>query len=935
MTIAILGGGGGGGAAALDITDVDGLLAALALKADLSLAKQLEGELSSKAALDHTHDERYPLRAELPELVEARLALQKGVLSGLATLDGSGKLPTSQLPALAISEVYFAASEAELLTLSTQTGDVVVVSGGDFPRTWLRTGSATGTLADFVELTGAAAGVVSVNEQVGIVRLTTSEVPEGSNQYYSPQRVQGLLEALLGKPLGLAPLDAEGKLPLAHLPSPFPAGGVPGQVLGLGVEGNLRWTVGSRAVLDIPITGTGATYRFFPTSMGVEALRLVALDKNTGLPVSLLSEVTVRLADGATGVELGQIQTSGRRLVELATGLRIAEGQTLILHNDNQITGYSEGLKTGTVVGLESLGPGKLLALVSGSGLRRSDNGALSFGPLLPGVVSTSHFRLKTVAGEPLVVTAAGVQRLDPVSGEPQAEWYRSIPLAPNPGQRVGFTALKGETYVRYNGGLYRYEASTGKVLNLGISCVAGPVLYQDMIYLARGSGGVSKSAKGDTGYQSSITGLPPGHSVAAIEATPFGLFCASTNQGVFRLEGTAWQDASAGLLNLLITYLYYDGLRLLAATDGLGVWAYDTAAQRWAPDNAGLNHYTVRDLRRHGDHLYCATNGGVYRREPLGWTLLGTGLSSSQSVVTLGSDGTSLLACTTGGTTTTGTLFALRASGVWESIGTDLGLSTFSISANALGAENLAEGLWVTTHQGVQLRAKGETTWRIFPFAVYDVELLEGRLYLLSSTGLLTYDPQDRSVRRLLSTHDWVGAVTNGFPRLGLALGGRYWVVGTGFGLRSVDVGAQGLDPRNHSGNLGSFTATTFVAFEGQLWVGGGGALLQRYELVSGAWQSVNAGLPPGKTVRVLYPWQGTLLAGVENAGCFVWQADLERWEPRSNGLTNVEVNVFAHDERLLYAAALNGGVFVSADGGNSWNPLPELHLYLLGNLV
>lgn len=53
---------------------------------------------------------------------------EKGAPGGVATLDGTGKLTIAQLPALAINEIFPVSSEAEMLALTAQRGDVAIRS---------------------------------------------------------------------------------------------------------------------------------------------------------------------------------------------------------------------------------------------------------------------------------------------------------------------------------------------------------------------------------------------------------------------------------------------------------------------------------------------------------------------------------------------------------------------------------------------------------------------------------------------------------------------------------------------------------------------------------------------------------------------------------------------------------------------------------------
>lgn len=78
------------------------------------------------------------------------LSTEKGAINGVATLDGAGKVPTSQLPALAITDTFVVASQAAMLALTAQTGDVAVRT--DENKSYILQGSDSTNLADWVEL---------------------------------------------------------------------------------------------------------------------------------------------------------------------------------------------------------------------------------------------------------------------------------------------------------------------------------------------------------------------------------------------------------------------------------------------------------------------------------------------------------------------------------------------------------------------------------------------------------------------------------------------------------------------------------------------------------------------------------------------------------------------------------------------------------------
>ncbi|NBT59159.1 hypothetical protein EBT16_10285, partial [bacterium] len=80
----------------------------------------------------------------------------KGVANGLAELDGSGRIPSAQLPAIALTDVHVVANNAARDALSVEEGDVAIVSGDG--KSYIYDGSAWQELS-------AAGYVLSVNGQ--------------------------------------------------------------------------------------------------------------------------------------------------------------------------------------------------------------------------------------------------------------------------------------------------------------------------------------------------------------------------------------------------------------------------------------------------------------------------------------------------------------------------------------------------------------------------------------------------------------------------------------------------------------------------------------------------------------------------------------------------------------------------------------------------
>ncbi len=89
----------------------------------------------------------------------------KDAINGYAGLDASGKLLTSVLPDLAISDTSVVASEVAMLALTAQKGDVAIRT--DLSKTYILSSNSPTTLADWKEMLSPASPVLSVAGLVG------------------------------------------------------------------------------------------------------------------------------------------------------------------------------------------------------------------------------------------------------------------------------------------------------------------------------------------------------------------------------------------------------------------------------------------------------------------------------------------------------------------------------------------------------------------------------------------------------------------------------------------------------------------------------------------------------------------------------------------------------------------------------------------------
>ncbi|WP_049974162.1 right-handed parallel beta-helix repeat-containing protein [Azospirillum sp. B4] len=99
--------------------------------------------------------------------VQSAITARAAVANGLATLDSAGKLLTNQLPALAITDTWTVASQAAMLALSAQRGDVAVRT--DVSEAYILAADDPTVLANWVQLPHPAAPVLSVFGRTGAV----------------------------------------------------------------------------------------------------------------------------------------------------------------------------------------------------------------------------------------------------------------------------------------------------------------------------------------------------------------------------------------------------------------------------------------------------------------------------------------------------------------------------------------------------------------------------------------------------------------------------------------------------------------------------------------------------------------------------------------------------------------------------------------------
>ena len=136
-------------------------------------ANDTDANLKNRA--NHTGTQTASTISDFASAADARITNAAG--DTIASLVG-GKVPTSQIPSVALSQVFTAANQTAMLALDTQEGDIVIRS--DQSKTYVRNSGTAGTMADYTELATPTDAVTSVNGQTGIVVLGKADVGLGN-----------------------------------------------------------------------------------------------------------------------------------------------------------------------------------------------------------------------------------------------------------------------------------------------------------------------------------------------------------------------------------------------------------------------------------------------------------------------------------------------------------------------------------------------------------------------------------------------------------------------------------------------------------------------------------------------------------------------------------------------------------------------------------
>lgn len=203
---------------------------------------------------------------------------EKGAANGVATLDAGGKLPTSQLPAIAVNDTFVVGSEAAMLALTAQVGDMAVRT--DAGHTYVLAAEPATVLANWTQLLDGTTGTVtSVAATAPATGLTISG---------SPITTTGTLVFALAN--DLAALEALGSVGIA-VRTAADTWATRTLIAGAGIS--ITNPSGGSGNITIAATSAGTV-----TSVGLSAPSFLAV---SGSPVTTSGTLALSLATQSTG----------------------------------------------------------------------------------------------------------------------------------------------------------------------------------------------------------------------------------------------------------------------------------------------------------------------------------------------------------------------------------------------------------------------------------------------------------------------------------------------------------------------------------------------------------------------------------------------------------------------------------------------------------
>jgi hypothetical protein len=115
--------------------------------------------------------------------------------NGIPSLDANTKIPSYLLPAISFTSVTIANSSAQMQSIGATALKGTVAVRTDISRTYVLSVDNSSNVNDWVEILNPGAPVQSVNGKLANINLTTSDISEGTNEYFTQSKARLSLSA--------------------------------------------------------------------------------------------------------------------------------------------------------------------------------------------------------------------------------------------------------------------------------------------------------------------------------------------------------------------------------------------------------------------------------------------------------------------------------------------------------------------------------------------------------------------------------------------------------------------------------------------------------------------------------------------------------------------------------------------------------------------
>ena len=368
----------------------------------------------------------------------------------------------------------------------------------------------------------------------------------------------------------------------------------------------------------------------------------------------------------------------------------------------------------------------------------------------------------------------------------------------------------------------------------------------------------------------------PDGGSIASIAVSSQGIFAGTIGGGLFVSSdnGTTWKRT--GLLNHEVKSTVTSGADLFAGTDS-GVLISTDHGTTWTAINSGLGNTDVSCLILNGDTLFA-------------------GCSSTDII--------------NGHTMPAGLYFSTNNGASWS----QSGLMNTPVYSLATSGTNVLAG----TLDGVLLSTDNGLTWNsTLPYGQIFSLAADGQEVVAGQSGMGVFVSSDGG-------KNWASANLDsaGHPTItSVAINGKTILAGNTSGKLFLSTD-EGVTWTTLNTGINANDGIWALAMEGTSFFAGTEAEGIFRSFNSGAsWEKANTGLTASLFINLLA--YGNNLVAATDGDVYKSSDNGYTWIPADSGLTAIHIYSLASNDGNLYAGSYGDGVFLSTNGGATWEDI------------